>query len=226
METGEALDEFSSHLKKSLRGRLRERAARQALDRGQFIFFEGDEADALYLLESGVIEANIIHGDGKVYIFQFVFPGDVLGEGVLYDFPTYPFSAVVRKDAAFWRIPKDDLLPLVESDPAFQNHLLGIVGRKLQHSYIKSRCIAGEKVERRVACILLKSMDEQGIFPDCTERLDTPLTNRDISGLIGSTEETVSRIMSRLKKEGVIAIKDKQLVVLDKAALMKYSDSM
>ena len=52
------------------------------------------------------------------------------------------------------------------------------------------------------------------------------LTNRDISGLIGSTEETVSRIMSRLKKENVIGIQDKQLVVLDREALVKYLDSV
>jgi len=78
-----------------------------------------------------------------------------------------------------------------------------------------------------VACILLKTIDQQrGIYSHCVEKLDTPLTNRDISGLIGSTEETVSRVMSRLKKEGIISLEDKHLVVLDREGLMGYFDSM
>jgi CRP-like cAMP-binding protein len=77
-----------------------------------------------------------------------------------------------------------------------------------------------------VACILLKTLDQQQGIYNCGEQVDTPVTNRDISGLIGSTEETVSRVMSRLKKEGIIGLQDKQLVVLNREALMGYFDSM
>jgi len=205
---------------------LREKFARQGLDKGQFVFFEADAVDAFYVVESGVIEANVIHGDGKVYIFQFLFPGDIMGEGVLYEQAAHPYSAVVRKDAVLWKVAKGDLLDHLERDRRLERHLLAAVGHKLDGSYTKARCIAGERVERRIACILVKMIDAQkGIMPGCGERLDTPLTNRDISGLIGSTEETVSRVMSRLKKEGVIGIRDKQLVILDRDALNGYFDS-
>jgi CRP-like cAMP-binding protein len=222
----EVLDEFVGHAKKNLQAGLKDKFTHQALDRGQFVFFEGDDASTLYLVESGVIEANVIHGDGKVYIFHFIFPGEIFGEGVVYGQGFYPFSTVARKEASIWRIAKDDLLPLLETDTALERYILQMVGRKLDSSYIKARCIAGERVERRVACILLKTLDEHAGIPHCPERVDTPLTNRDISGLIGSTEETVSRVMSRLKKEGIVGTKDKQLVVTDRDALLKYFDSM
>ena len=226
MERCEILDDFLVNGDPKLAGDLRRKFTQQSLDKGQFVFFEADNADSFYIIESGVIEANAIHGDGKVYIFQFLFPGDIMGEGVLYEQYVYPFSAVVRKDAVLWRLSKDDLLDHIERDRKLERYLLGAIGRKLDISYTKARCIAGERVERRIACILVKMIDEQrGIVPGCGERLDTPLTNRDISGLIGSTEETVSRVMSRLKKEGVIGIKDKQLVVLDREALNGYFDS-
>jgi CRP-like cAMP-binding protein len=221
------LDEFVSHARKDLQSRLKDKSNSHKLDRGQFVFFEGDQADALYLIESGVIEANVVHGDGKVYIFHFIFPGEVFGESAIYGQDYYPFSAVARKEALVWKIPRDDLLAVLDSDPAFKTFMLETVGQKLESSYTKARCIAGERVEKRVACILLKTLDQQhGIYSNCIEKLDTPLTNRDISGLIGSTEETVSRVMSRLKKEGIIAIEDKQLVVLDRGGLMGYFDSM
>lgn len=223
----DVLDEFVSHAKKDQQARLRDKFTSMGLDRGQFVFFEGDEAASLYLIESGVIEANVVHGDGKVYIFHFIFPGEVFGEGVVYEQDYYPFSTVARKEALVWKVPKEDLLSAIDSDPAFKAYMLRLVGQKLDSSYVKARCIAGERVEKRVACILLKTIDQQrGIYSHCVEKLDTPLTNRDISGLIGSTEETVSRVMSRLKKEGIISLEDKHLVVLDREGLMGYFDSM
>ena len=223
----DVLDEFVSHAKKDQRARLKDRFTSLSLDRGQFVFFEGDEAASLYLIESGVIEANVVHGDGKVYIFHFIFPGEIFGEGVVYEQDYYPFSAVARKEALIWKVPKEYIVSALDSDPAFKAYMLRLIGHKLDSSYVKARCIAGERVEKRVACILLKTIDQQrGIFDHCTEKLDTPLTNRDISGLIGSTEETVSRVMSRLKREGIIGTEDKQLVVLDRESLMGYFDSM
>jgi len=224
--TCEYLDEFVGHAKKAIREKLKDKFTQISLDRGQFIFFEGDDAAALYLVESGVIEANVIHGDGKVYIFHFIFSGDIFGEGVVYGQPYYLFSTVARKEAKVWKIAKGDLMPMIESDPELEKYILRLVGKELDSSYIKARCIAGERVERRVTCILLKTMDESAGIAGCKERMDTPLTNRDISGLIGSTEETVSRVMSRLKKEGIVGVQDKQLKVLDRDALLSYFESM
>jgi CRP-like cAMP-binding protein len=224
MNKTENLEALLEHLRKDLREKAKSKFSPLNLERGQFIFFDGDPASAMYLVESGVAEANVVHGDGKVYIFHFLFPCDIFGEGIIYGQGTYPFSAVIREDALLWKISKEDLSPLLNADLAFRDYLIEIVGRKLDSSYAKARCIAGERVERRVACILLKSVDEEGL-EDCGERVMPQLTNRDISGLIGSTEETVSRVMSRLKKENVIGIQDKQLVVLDREMLVKYLDS-
>ncbi|MBU1670732.1 MAG: Crp/Fnr family transcriptional regulator [Actinobacteria bacterium] len=221
----DCLDQFLSNLKKEKRNRLQDKFISQVLDRGQLIFFEGDPASHLYLVEKGVIEANVIHGDGKVYIFHFVFPGEVFGEGVLYGQEYYPFSTVARKESLVWKAPAHEVRAALDADPGFKSYIIGLLGEKLEQSYIKARCVAGERVEKRVACILLKTIEEFGMH-NCKERLDTPLTNRDISGLIGSTEETVSRVMSRMKKEGIIAMEDKQLVVLDREKLLGYFDSM
>lgn len=224
MAENDSLDRFLENASGDSGGLLKERFSLKKLEKGQYVFFEGDEATDLYLVESGVIEANIVHGDGKLYVFHFVFPAEVLGEGVLFGEGSYPFSALVRKDAALWRIPKADILSVIRSDSSLGSYLFELVGQKLERCYMKSRCIAGERVEKRLACVLLKAMNEQGIA-GCQSRIAPPLTNRDISGLIGSTEETVSRIMSRLKRDGVITTEDKHVVVLDKEALAGYTRS-
>ncbi len=224
MSDNKVLDGFLERASSDSRKALKAKLSSQKLEKGKYVFFEGDDATDLYLIESGVIEANVVHADGKLYVFHFIFPGEVLGEGVLFGQDFYPFSAVVRKDAILWRIAKGDILPVLESDSSVCSYLFQLVGQKLSNCYVKARCIAGERVEKRLACVLLKAMGEQGI-PGCKGRIDPPLTNRDISGLIGSTEETVSRIMSRLKREGVISTEDKHIVVLDKEVLAGYAES-
>ncbi len=224
MAEQEFLDEFLEHAGDGSRDALRKKFAPLKLEKGQYVFFEGDDATDLYLIESGVIEANIVHANGKLYVFHYMFPGEILGEGVLFGEGFYPFSTVVRKDATLWRIAKGDILPVLGSDSSFSSYLFKLVGQKLFHCYVKARCIAGERVEKRLACVLLKAINEQAIA-GCRGGIDPPLTNRDISGLIGSTEETVSRIMSRLKKEGVIGTEDRHIVVLDKEVLARYAES-
>ncbi len=218
------LSEFLNHLEDGLRAQARELFKPESYGREQYIFIDQDEATHLYLVEDGTVESNIVHGDGKLYILGFHYPGDVFGEGALYEEGVYSYSAVAREDALAWRVSWDDLQWLASKDPLFALYLIRLIVRKLDQAYNKERCIAGEKVEKRIACILMKMAGEIGISGKCGLVIDTPLTNRDIAGLVGSTEETVSRIMSRLKKEGIITAEGKFLVVKDKDALAAYFD--
>lgn len=215
------LDLFLRRAGEKTRSVLREKFTPVKMEKGQYVFFEGDEPEFFYLIESGVTEANIVHGDGRLHIFHFDFPGDFIGEGILYNQMISPFSVQIRKDVQMWRVSKRDLVPLFDKDPVFKEYLFKELGRKLDRSYMKAHCTVGEKVEKRVMCALVRAIDQKGLHDNCPMRLDTPLTNRDISGLIGSTEESVSRIMSRLKREGIISSEKKNLIVLDRETLLQ-----
>jgi len=217
---------FLENLSEDLRSEAKELFKPESLDKEQYIFIDQDEATHLYLIEEGTIEANIVHGDGKVYILNLLYPGNIFGEAALYEEGVYSYSTVAREPSQVWRITWDDLQWFSTKDCDFSLFLIRLVVRRLDQAYYKERCIAGEKVEKRVACVLLKMVNERGISDKCGLILDTPLTNRDIAGLVGSTEETVSRIMSRLKKEQIITTEDKLLVVKDKGAMLAYFDGM
>lgn len=217
---------FFENLREDLRAEARGFFIPESLDKEQYIFIDQDEATHLYLVEEGTIEANIVHGDGKVYILNLLYPGNIFGEAALYEEGVYSYSTVARESSLVWRITWDDLQWLASKDCDFSLFLTRLVVRRLDQAYYKERCIAGEKVEKRVACILMKMVYERGITNKCGLVIDTPLTNRDIAGLVGSTEETISRIMSRLKKEGILATEEKLLVVKDKEALHAYFDGI
>lgn len=221
MAESKNLDLFLGNADKKTRAVLKDKFTPVKMEKGQYVFFEGDEPTSLYLIESGVTEANIVHGDGRLHIFHFDFPGNFFGEGILYNQMISPFSVQIRKDVEMWKITKREILPLVENDPVFKKYLFKELGRKLDRSYMKAHCTVGAKVDKRVMCTLVRSLELRGMHHNCPMRLDTPLTNRDISGLIGSTEESVSRIMSRLKREGIISTEKKSIIVLDRDTLMQ-----
>jgi len=191
-------------------------------EKGWRVCEEGERADFIFLVEEGTFEMVNLYGDGKVYIHGFLYPGDIFGEAWLYEHDTYPYTVAAREDGMVWRARGNDLKPFIQGVPRMEEYLRVLLGEKLEQYMYKARCIAGERVEKRIACVLLKVVSERGIFEGCQARLDTPLTNRDIAGLVGSTEETVSRVMSRLKKEGVIGTEGKALVVKDTAGLRRY----
>ena len=220
------LREFLNNLEEGMREEALELFKPESFEREQYIFIDQDEATHLYLVEEGTVEANIVHGDGKLYILGFLYAGNVFGEGALYEEGVYSYSAVAREDTRVWRVSWDDLQWLASRDPLFALFLIRIIVMKLDQAYYKDRCIAGEKVEKRIACILLRMANEIGISDKCGLVIDTPLTNRDIAGLVGSTEETVSRIMSRLKKQEVISSEGKFLVVKEKDALLAYFEDI
>ena len=217
---------FVELLPKDLRGAAAAVFTRELVERGQYVCMEGDRADFIFLVEEGTFEVVNIYGDGRVYIHGFLYPGDLFGEAYFYQEDNYPYSALAREDAHYWKARGSDFMPYVSGQPRMEEFLRVLLGQKLEQYLYKARCIAGEKVERRIACVLQRVARDRGIFDNCQARIDVALTNRDIAGLVGSTEETVSRVMSRLKREDIIGMDGKFLTVKDPIGLRSYFETL
>ncbi len=223
---GNKLERLSGFLPEDQKESFYSHWSKERVGRGQFIFMEEEKTSHLFMVEQGIIEAVNIYGDGRVYIHGFFFPGDLLGEALLYGRDRQQYSAIAREEAVLWKIKGETFLSYLRGNPELEEFTRLTLGDKLEHYLFKARCIAGERVERRIACVLMKVIHERGINEDCHPKLDLPLTNRDIAGLVGSTEETVSRVMSRLKKEEVIGVEGKFLVIRDPEKLKGYFEEL
>jgi CRP/FNR family transcriptional regulator len=223
---GEYLKAIIDLLSEEDRESFLSRVTQERYSKGQYVFMEEEPARYIYLVEEGILEVLNIYGDGRVYIHGFLFPGEIFGEVLLYGRDRQPYSVLAREDAKAWKIRGEEFLRFLEGNPRMEQFSRKLLGERLEQYLYKGRCIAGEKVERRIACVLLKLIREKGINEDCHPRLDLPLTNRDIAGLVGSTEETVSRVMSRLKKERVISTDGKYLAISDREKLKSYFEEL
>jgi len=118
------------------------------------------------------------------------------------------------------RIDQQSFRDLLEEHPRVALRVLDDVAERLARSHSNAGRQATDTVAQRVAAILLRLADQLG-----QERtaggtlLQVPLTRADLAGLSGSTPESVSRVMSRLRRDGIVDSGRRWTAVLDRARL-------
>lgn len=187
--------------------------SRMRFKRNEEIFGEGEAAEYVYRVVSGVVRTIRFCADGRRQILNFHFAGDVFG---LEDGDTHTLSAEAVSDAEVALIRRSLIETAAAQDSAAANALLTLLRRQLQnaqeHALVLGRKGAGE----RVASFLLKIAERA-----TSEReIDLPMSRADIADYLALTIETVSRAFTQLERDHTIALpSSRHVVVRDRCAL-------
>lgn len=191
---------LSEAARESLRALLRSRT----VDKDEYLFLEGDPADMLYLVGSGRIKV-LKHSDtGKEMLLEIVSAGDTVGEVGVLDGAVYPVSAQAMEPSHVWAIRRADYLRALDRHPELALQTARSLGKRLQEAYQTMLSLAVERVERRIARVLLKLAAATGQRTGEGIVIPVPVTRQDIADMTGTTVETAIRVMSRFTKRGLI----------------------
>lgn len=178
---------------------------------GDLVFCEGDESLFVYEVVEGVVRTSKILCDGRRQIISFGYPGDLVGisHDCRYHNDCEAISEVVvrvhRKNACS---------ASVTSDPEFCDRLLkhsaGEMNAMQEHFMMLGRKSALE----RVASFLIVLMERVGAKEENGVAFDLAMSRSDIADFLGLTIETISRTLTRLRKEGVIDLPNAHHVVV------------
>lgn len=177
----------------------------------QLLFQEGDDADNVYNILSGVLKLYKLLPDGRRQITGFVYAGDFLG---IASAGIHSFSAEAVSEVSLCRFPRRKLYSLFDRYPALQTRLLGIATDELTAAQDQMLLLGRKSASEKLASFLLslaKRMAPRGAEDDdavFANAVPVPMNRGDIADYLGLTVETVSRTLSRLKKSGHIAITD------------------
>jgi len=187
------------------------------------IFTEGDAPEWFYIVSTGKIKITKISHDGKEIILEIISPNDIFGGvAVLRNFP-YPANAVAMEDSEVVKISRKNLMRLVDRFPNLMYIIALQLGDRMKSSYDSLKNIALDRVEARIAALLLKLSNKVGLETDEGLVIDMRLTKQDVADMVGTTVETSIRTFSKFKKQGLVADSDGKIVIKDKKGLSELS---
>jgi len=175
-------------------------AQTKKLDKDTTIFHAGDPADAVYVVASGRVKVVTTSSDGKEFILTVLGAGQVFGEMALLESTTRSASVVTLSAVEVLVINRSDFQRLLDSNPRISQRLMAILSRRLRRANAKMESLAYMDVAGRLARYLLDLARDHG------QRLGNGWvvvrrpTHSDIAHSIGTSRETVSRLINEFEE--------------------------
>ncbi|MGE5174159.1 MAG: Crp/Fnr family transcriptional regulator [Betaproteobacteria bacterium] len=187
------------------------------------IFTEGDQPEWFYIVSKGKVKITKLSHDGKEIILEIISPNDIFGGvAVLRNFP-YPANAVAMEDSEIIKISRKNLMRLVDRFPNLMYCIALQLGDRMKSSYDSLKNIALERVEARIAALLLKLAGKVGVDTKEGLLIDMRLTKQDVADMVGTTVETSIRTFSKFKKQGLVSEMDGKIIIKDQEGLLAFS---
>lgn len=187
-------------------------------ERDAVIFYQGDPGDRIWIVHTGRVK--IVHHDvdGREVILEMISPGEAFGGAVLF-FPTHPATAMAMEDTIAASFSSEIYAQFLLEHPDVALKLLRMIGTR-HLAMLNMQALVGERVERRMAHILLKLSHRVGREEKNGTLITIPLSRQDLADMACTTLETAIRTLSRFRKEGLIVTRrGGYLVVTDSEGL-------
>ncbi len=175
------------------------------VDRRVLLFREGQEGDSLYILAEGTVQLYKSAEDGREVVLGTLKAGELFGEVVLFETRTYPASAVTLAPSVLLRLTRLQVDCLL-ADSDFRADFIAMLMRKQRYLAERILYLTTREVEDRFFDFLAEQYGRRDTY-------DIPLAKKDVAAAIGTIPETFSRLLLRLKDEGLGSWEGDRLVL-------------
>jgi len=189
----------------------------------QVVFHEGESAEGLYILCVGAVKLYQSDRFGREYILDVAAPGDVLGELPLDPSEPYSVSAEALTDSQLCYLPRARLLEFIQIHPMMGVRLVAALSKALASARRKARDLALKGAEGRLAELLARLVEAQGERVNGGAQVTLSYSRRELAEMIGVSPETAIRLLSGLRRRGVIVPEGRQIVVSDFDKLLRLA---
>jgi CRP-like cAMP-binding protein len=186
---------------------------------GQVVFSQGDEGEALYLVESGAVKIFAQSIDGREAIIGEVRAGETFGELVLVDGAPRSATATAVEVTVLLRLPREAFNDLLESDAAFRQSVLGALAHELRRATSYLGELHFLDLCGRIASRLAQVARTADPGPTGEIRLPGPRSQTDLASMVGGSRQRVNVHLGELVDSGLIRLEGREIVILDLPAL-------
>ncbi len=181
------------------------------LQAGEHVFREGDHFSAIAAVRAGTVKTYLLDRDGHEQVLGFHLPGEVIGLNAIHG-DRYPCNAVALDTVMLCRFSFPKIALLATRLPNLQQHLFRLMSRDIGTA---SLFASDHSADERMAAFLIslsRRLAARGFSP---RRFQLTMSRTDIANYLRQAPETVSRVLRRFERDGLLRIKQRDVEITD-----------
>ena len=198
-------------------------AERKAYKKDEYIFFEEDKGERFYVIKKGQVKLTKMIENGDEQILNIFSDNDIIAEIIAFDKGNYPASAVTMEKTDLICFEQSKLEDLIMENPKIGIKLLRELSGRLRKAQQNVRDLALKDSSAKVAGLLLSLAEKYGQKNKEKIILDISLTQKEMANMIGSSRETVSRVLKQFEKDGLIKTSRKKITIYKPNKMKEYT---
>lgn len=189
----------------------------KSLDRGEYLFHEGDPATGFYVVQRGAVNVHRVTAAGKEQIIHVFRTGDSFAEVALAAPTGYPADARAQETTQVLLVQKDGFLALLKRQPELALRMLGSMSSHLRVLVGQIEDLTVKDVETRLANWLVKRCPNPR--SETPVKIELTVAKGVLAAELGTVSETFSRTLAKFREQKLIAVKGKTVTVLSPVKL-------
>ena len=195
---------FPSDLKYSIKNYLK----------NEVVFRQGDLCDALYILIVGSVKTEMITENGNILGIEMISAPRPLAPAFLFsDNNRFPVDVTTLEAIEILRIPKDEVMRLMTTQPDFMKQFLTHNANRTQFLTNRLQLLSIKTIKGKLAHFLLENFIEEG------KPFEIRRNQTEMADFFGVARPSLARSLSEMVQEGLISITKKEYVILNSKGL-------
>lgn len=219
LNCGFRADNYFCHLSPTVLQLFESLKITNSYPKGAKIFMEGQPSNGIYMLCQGRVKLSTCSKDGKVIVLRIADPGEVLGMSAVVSNSAYEATAEVLESCQVNFVRKDDFLRFLKYNGEASLSAIRQLSSIYQAAHAQIRSFGlSTSVADKLAKLLLEWCERKG-GAEYNVQLKISYTHEELAEMIGTSRETVTRILKDFRERDLITIKGSNLIVPDKSRL-------
>lgn len=191
----------------------------------QTIFYEGNPALGLFCIRTGKIKLYKSSPDGKQQILRILKSGDTIGQSSLFSNQPLQATAEAIEDSEVCFLDKTGFLLILKNNSSVALKLLRGLSQELIQAEGKALDLAYKSARVRFAELLLTFKEAFGVSEKGSRYLNISLSREELAQTVGTTVETLVRLLSEFRKDGLIEVDKRNISILEPEKLLELTSS-
>lgn len=204
-----------AHLKEIMRI-----AVDKKFNKGEIIFFDGDEGNGFYLVVTGTVKVYKVSPEGKEQILHIVTEGESIGAVPVFSGKSFPANAQTISKSHLLFFPRTEFTGLITGNSSLTMNILAVLSMRLREFTVQIENLSLKEVPGRLAAYLLYLSEEQRN----ENVIKLNISKLQLANILGTGPESLSRTLGNMKARKLIEVNGSNIRLLDRVGLEELAE--